>query len=76
MDEFSNDLIISYSHIHILFIMFPALSRCSPCGIVANMRDCDFLVSEFEIHYFYNVHFRTFTLEKNMNPLILQLWIK
>ena len=38
--------------------------------VVANMLDCDIVVSEFKLQLFYYVHFQTNTLEKGMNPLI------
>ena len=41
------------------------------CWIVASK------VSEFKLHSRYYIHFRTNTLEKGMNLLILpQLWVK
>ena len=33
--------------------------------------DCGILVTEFELHLRYNVHFRTNTLGKGMIPIIL-----
>ena len=39
-------------------------------GVVANVLDCDFEVSEFEFPSCYNFHFRTRTLRKGMNPFI------
>ena len=39
-------------------------------GVVANVLDCDILVSEFELQLHHNIHFRTNTLEKGMNPII------
>ena len=41
----------------------------SPRDIVANMLDCDIVVSQFELQSSYYVHFRTNTLEKGMKPL-------
>ena len=41
-----------------------------PCGIVANLWNCDIVVSEFEVQSYYHIHFQTHTLEKGMNPLI------
>ena len=41
----------------------------SHSGVVANVLDCHIVVSEFELHYY--VHFRTNTLRKDMNSLIL-----
>ena len=39
-------------------------------GIVANVLDCDIVVSEFELKSSYYIHFRNNTLKKGMNPLI------
>ena len=33
--------------------------------------DCGIVISEFELHSLYYVHFRTNSLGKAMNPLIL-----
>ena len=40
-------------------------------GAVANVLDCDILVSEFELKSRYYVYFRTNTFRKVMNTLIL-----
>ena len=45
--------------------------RGSPYEVVAKVLDCDIVVSEFELQPHYYVHFRTNTLEKGMNLLIL-----
>ena len=45
----------------------------SPC-VVANVLDCGFEVSEFELQSRYYVHFWTNTLRKGMNPLITLLF--
>ena len=39
-------------------------------GVVANVLDCDIIVSEFEIQSRYYVHFQINTLRKGMNLLI------
>ena len=39
---------------------------------MAKALDCCLKVSGFELHSYYYVHFRTNTLEKSLNPLILQ----
>ena len=39
-------------------------------GVVAEVPDCDIVVSKFELQSRYYVHFRTVTLEKGMKPLI------
>ena len=43
---------------------------------VANVLNCDILVSEFEPQSSYNVQFRTNTLGKGMYPLIHPLQLK
>ena len=40
----------------------------SPFGVVANMLDCNIIVSEFKLQSNYYIHFRT--LRKGMKPLI------
>ena len=45
-------------------------------GKLANTVDYDIIVSEFQLLSRYYVHFRTNTLEKVLNPLMPQLWIK
>ena len=42
-------------------------------GVEANVLDCSNIVSEFELHSRYYVHFETNTLWKYMNPLICPL---
>ena len=42
--------------------------RGNPCGVTANVWDCDIVVSEFELQLPYYVHFRIETL---ICPLIL-----
>ena len=39
-------------------------------GIMANVLSCNLEDSQFEIYARFNVHFRTNTLGKGMNPLI------
>ena len=41
-----------------------------PCCIVANMLDCDNLVSKFKLQSSYYFHFWTNTLRKAMKPFI------
>ena len=55
-----------YSDLHWFYLAFNGNSR----GIVANVLDCDIVVSEFEHHSPYYVHFRTNTLGEGVNPLI------
>ena len=40
-------------------------------AVIIKVMDCGTEVSEFELQLCYYVHFRTNTLEKCMNPLIL-----
>ena len=42
-----------------------------PSDVDANMLDCDIVASEVELQSCYNIHFRTLTLGKGMNPFIL-----
>ena len=42
-----------------------------PLGVMVKAQRCGILVSEFELQSPYYVHFRTNTLGKGMNPLIL-----
>ena len=39
-------------------------------GVVANVLDCDIVVSSFDIQSHYCIHFRTNTFGKGMKPLI------
>ena len=46
-------------------------------GVVANILDCDIVVSDFKLQSRYNVPFWANTLKKGMNLFIsLQLWVK
>ena len=42
-----------------------------PHGVMVKALDCEMLLSEFELQLCYYIYFRTNTLEKVMNPLIL-----
>ena len=42
-----------------------------PRGVMVKATDCGIVVSEFELRSPYYIHFRTNTLGKGMNPLIL-----
>ena len=42
-----------------------------PRGVMVKAMDCKIVAREFELQSRYNVHFRTNTLGKGMNPLIL-----
>ena len=41
------------------------------CSVVANVLDCDVVMSEFELQLRYLVHFRTNSLGNGMNPYII-----
>ena len=49
----------------------PKQTEGCPRGIMVKVMDCRIVVSEFELHPRNYVHFRTNTLGKGMNPLIL-----
>ena len=42
-----------------------------PCSVMVKAPDCEIVVSEFGLRSRYYIHFRTNTLVKGMNPLIL-----
>ena len=44
--------------------------------VVANVLNCDIVVSEFELKSCNYVHFQTNSLEKGINPLTPSLWLK
>ena len=48
-----------------------AFGRLCPRGVMAKVMNCRIVVSEFELLSCYYVHFRTNTLGKGRNPLIL-----
>ena len=68
----------NYSYIH-QFWIFSSISqnlrRC-PCSVMVKAMVCEIVTCEFELQSRYYVHFRTNTLEKGMNPLFSQLWVK
>ena len=47
------------------------MSRGCPRGVMVKATDCGIVVNEFELQSCYYVHFRTNTLGKGMNLLIL-----
>ena len=47
------------------------MSKGCLCGVMVKAMDCGVVVSEFKHQSRYYVHFRTNTLGKGMNPLIL-----
>ena len=50
---------------------FPNRKGGSSRGIVANMLNCNIVLSEFELQLCYYIHFQTNTLRKGMNSLII-----
>ena len=46
------------------------MSEGSPCGVLANVLDCDIIVSEIELQSCYYIRFQTNTVGKSMNPFI------
>ena len=50
--------------------MYRGFEKIAPPGIRGNMLDYGFEVSEFERQLRYYVHFLTYTLEKEVKPLI------
>ena len=44
--------------------------RISPCGLVANLLDCDIIVSKFKLQLYYSVYFPTNIFWKGMNTFI------
>ena len=53
------------------------IRRVSPRSLVANVLDCGIVVSEFELHWCYYVHFQAKALGKVQNYLSLsQLWFE
>ena len=46
------------------------IRRDFPRGVMVKAMNCRIVVSEFELHSRYYVHFRTNTLGKGMNPFI------
>ena len=49
----------------------PSLLRRCLCGVMVKALEWGIVVSEFELHSRYGIHFWTNTLGKGMNPLIL-----
>ena len=54
-----------YKFIHVYVVVV------GPCGVMVKAMDYGIVVCEFELHLRYYVHFRTNTLVKGTNPLIL-----
>ena len=53
------------------FIIKTSFSLGGPCGVMVKVMDCRIVVSKFKFQLRYYDHFRTNTLGKGMNPLIL-----
>ena len=47
------------------------IRRGCPRSEMVKVKDCGIVVNESELQAWYNVHFRTNSLGKGMNPLIL-----
>ena len=62
---------IIYLYKVIWFQVFQVTNRGCPCGGMVKAMDYGIVVSEFELQSSYYVQFRTNTLGKGMNPLIL-----
>ena len=45
----------------------------SPCGIVANVLDCDIVISEFQLHLCNYIHFQTDSLNPKKKGKIVPL---
>ena len=56
---------------NLFLLAFSLLCRC-PGGVMVKALDCEIVVSEFELQSCYYIHFRTNTMEKGMNTLILR----
>ena len=70
-------VISSFFYIIYILISISALDqRRNIHGIVANMLDCNIVVSIFKLWLQYYIHCQTDTLEKAMKLLILLLWVK
>ena len=52
-------------------VFLTILMSGGPHGFVVNVPDYDMVVNEFELQLRYNIHFRTNTLRKGMNSLVL-----
>ena len=63
----------SWNHITVYKLLVLDKGGC-PHNVVANMLDCDIVVSEFKLQSCYYIHFQTNTLGKGMNPLIPLCW--
>ncbi len=55
----------------IFSVITSSVQGVGPRGVMVKAMDYGIVVSEFELQSCYYVHFRTNTLGKGMNPLIL-----
>ena len=51
-----------------IFSTSPLLAEGNPHDIVANVLDCDTVVSEFKFQSCFYVHFQTDTIDEGMHP--------
>ena len=51
--------------------MYAEMIEGCPRGVMVKAMDCGIVVNEFILQLHYYVHFRTNTVEKGMNPVIL-----
>ena len=65
---------IFFCYLTVSLTLQPEPGRC-PCVVMVKAMDCGIVVSEFELQLRYYVHFRTNTLGKGMNPLILSAMV-
>ena len=52
-------------------LLLTKTKRVCPRGVMVKAMDCGIVVNQFVFQSRYDVHFRTNTLGKGMNPLIL-----
>ena len=56
------------------FFLFWSFRNKNPRVVISKVQNCDLEVSRFELQTRYYIHFRTNTLDKVMNPIII--WVK
>ena len=49
------------------YTRYTAVAGGDPCSVVANMLDCDIVVSKFDVQSRYYVHFWTNTFKQSMS---------
>ena len=70
---FSNEIISLLNltdYVSSVLLLLSRISVRTPCHVVANVLDCNFVLSKFELQSRYNVHFRTNTLGKYIESLV------